>query len=235
MRKGAACLLLTLVVIGSGWLSAQQSRPAAPKGPGLGVPVTPEQIAGADVSIPPDGSGLPPGSGTPAEGGTIYNAKCLVCHGPEGAGGAADRLVGGHGTLKDAAPVKTIGSYWPYATTLFDYIRRAMPYHEPHSLTDAEAYALTAYLLHLNGIVAADAVMDATSLPKVQMPNRANFVPAYPPKPQGKKKEICEAHWCSAMANRGSALGNRAFPPTRSNGPGCASWRHAAYISCTPS
>ena len=187
-RRVAACLLLALGVIGSGWLSAQQSRPAAPKGPGLGMPATPEESTGADVSIPPDGSGLPPGSGTPAEGGTIYNAKCLVCHGPEGAGGAADRLVGGHGTLKDAAPVKTIGSYWPYATTLFDYIRRAMPYHEPHSLTDAEAYALTAYLLHSNGIIAADAVMDATSLPKVQMPNRANFVPAYPPKTQVRKK-----------------------------------------------
>ena len=187
-HRVAACLLLALGVIGSGLLSAQQSRPAAPKGPGLGVPVTPAQIAGDDVSIPPDGSGLPPGSGTPAEGGTIYNAKCLACHGPDGAGAAADRLVGGQGTLKGAAPVKTIGSYWPYATTLFDYIRRAMPYHEPHSLTDAEAYALTAHLLHLNGIIAADAIMDATSLPKVQMPNRANFVPAYPPKPRVKKK-----------------------------------------------
>jgi S-disulfanyl-L-cysteine oxidoreductase SoxD len=184
----AACLLLAMGVIGSGWLSAQQSRPAAPKGPGLGVPMRPAQIAGADVSIPPDGSGLPPGSGTPAEGGRIYNAKCLACHGPDGAGAPADRLVGGQGTLKGAAPVKTIGSYWPYATTVFDYIRRAMPYPEPHSLTDAEAYALTAYLLHLNGIIAADAIMDATSLPKVQMPNRANFVPAYPLKPHVKKK-----------------------------------------------
>ena len=184
----AACLIVALGVIGSGWLSAQQSRLAAPRGPGLGVPVTPAQIAGADVSIPPDGNGLPPGSGTAAEGGTIYNAKCLACHGLDGAGAAADRLVGGQGTLKDAVPVKTVGSYWPYATTLFDYIRRAMPYPEPHSLTDAEAYALTAYLLHLNGIIAGDAVMDATSLPKVQMPNRANFVPAYPPKPQVKKK-----------------------------------------------
>ena len=187
-RRGAACLVLALGVIGSGWLSAQQARPAAPTGPGLGVPATPAEIAGADVSIPPDGSGLPPGSGTPAEGGTIYNAKCVACHGLNGAGVPADRLVGGHGTLKDATPVKTIGSYWPYATTLFDYIRRAMPYHEPHSLTDGEAYALTAYLLHLNGIIAADATMDATSLPKVQMPNRANFLPAYPPKPQVKKK-----------------------------------------------
>ena len=187
-RRVAACLLLSLGVIGSGWLSAQQSRPAAPEGPGLGVPATPEQIAGDDVSIPPDGTGLPPGSGTPAEGETIYNAKCVACHGLKGSGTPADRLVGGHGTLKDAAPVKTIGSYWPYATTLFDYVRRAMPYQEPHSLTDPEAYALTAYLLHLNGIIEADATIDATSLPKVQMPNRANFVPAYPFKPVVKKK-----------------------------------------------
>src|SRR5262249_33998623 len=104
--RGAACLLLALGVAGSGWLSAHHSRPAARKGPALGVPATPAQIAGADVSIPPDGSGLPPGSGTPAEGGTIYNAKCVACHGLNGAGTPADRLVGGQATLKDATPVK---------------------------------------------------------------------------------------------------------------------------------
>ena len=112
----------------------------------------------------------------------IYQVKCVACHGPEGSGVINDRLVGGQGTLKAAAPVKTIGSYWPYATTLFDYIRRAMPYPEPHSLSDPDAFALTAYLLHLNGLIAADAVMDAKTLPKVQMPNRGNFVLAYPPK-----------------------------------------------------
>jgi S-disulfanyl-L-cysteine oxidoreductase SoxD len=162
-----------------------QQRPAPPKGPGLGVPATPAQIASADISIPPDGAGLPEGSGTPAQGEQVYAAKCLACHGPEGAGGINDRLVGGHGTMKTTAPVKTVGSYWPYATTVFDYIRRAMPYPAPHSLTNAEAYALTAYLLHLNGVIAADAVMDAKTLPKVQMPNRGNFVLALPP---AKKK-----------------------------------------------
>jgi cytochrome c len=162
-----------------------QQRPVPPKGPGLGVPATPTQIASADISIPPDGAGLPEGSGTPAQGGQVYAAKCFACHGPEGAGGINDRLVGGHGTLSTTAPVKTIGSYWPYATTVFDFIRRAMPYPEPHSLTNAEAYALTAYLLHLNGVIAADAVMDAKTLPKVQMPNRGNFVLALPP---AKKK-----------------------------------------------
>lgn len=163
-----------------------QQRPAPPKGPGLGVPATQAEIASADISIPPDGAGLPEGSGTPAQGEKVYAVKCLVCHGPEGANGLNDRLVGGKGTVTTATPVKTVGSYWPYATTVFDYIRRAMPYPEPHSLTNAEAYALTAYLLHLNGVIAADAVMDAKTLPKVQMPNRGNFVLAWPP--AAKKK-----------------------------------------------
>ena len=181
---GALAALLLAGTIGAA-VSAQQAqrpRPAAPKGPALGVPATPAQIAGSDISIPPDGTGLPEGSGTPAQGAQIYTAKCFACHGPDGTGAAADRLAGGQGTLKNPAPLKTIGSYWPYATTLFDYVRRAMPYPEPHSLTNAEAYALTAYLLHLNGVIGADAVMDAKTLPKVKMPNREQFVPAYPPK-----------------------------------------------------
>ena len=176
----AMCTVLTVCTV----VRAQQ-RPAPPKGPGLGVPATPAEIAKADISIAPDGAGLPEGSGTPAQGAQVYAAKCLVCHGPEGAGGINDRLVGGHGTLTTTTPVKTIGSYWPYATTVFDFIRRAMPYPAPHSLTDSETYALTAYLLHLNGVIGADAVMDAKTLPKVQMPNRGNFVLALP---SAKKK-----------------------------------------------
>lgn len=161
----------------------QTSTPSpAPKGPALGVPATAEEIAAMDVSIGPDGADLPPGSGTPKQGAAVYAAKCIACHGPEGANGVNDRLVGGQGTLTSATPVKTIGSYWPYATTIFDYVRRAMPYPAPHSLSDAEAYAVTAYLLHLNGIIGADDVMDATSLPKVKMPNRAGFIPAAKPR-----------------------------------------------------
>jgi S-disulfanyl-L-cysteine oxidoreductase SoxD len=152
---------------------------AAQEGPGLGVPATPAQVAGWDVSIGPDGTGLPPGSGTAATGKTVYEAKCLACHGVDGAGQPNDRLVGGQGTLREAAPIRTVGSYWPYATTVFDYIRRAMPYVTPHSLTADETYAVTAYLLALNDVIAQDAVMDATTLPKVVMPNRANFDPAY--------------------------------------------------------
>jgi len=156
--------------------------PPTPKGPSLGVAVSAAEIAAMDVSIGPDGAGLPPGSGTPKQGAEVYATKCLACHGPEGANGINDRLVGGQGTLTSAAPVKTIGSYWPYATTVFDYVRRAMPYPAPHSLSDPEAYAVTAYLLHLNGIIGADDVMDATSLPKVKMPNRGGFSSAIQPK-----------------------------------------------------
>jgi len=158
------------------------SRASAPKGPSLGVPANADDIAAMDVSIGPDGAGLPPGSGTPKQGAEVYAAKCIVCHGPEGANGVNDRLVGGQGTLKSATALKTIGSYWPYATTVFDYVRRAMPYPAPHSLSDAEAYAVTAYLLHLNGVIGADDVIDATSLPKVKMPNRDGFTSADKPK-----------------------------------------------------
>jgi mono/diheme cytochrome c family protein len=155
------------------------ARKAAPKGPGLGVPATAAQIESADVSIGPDGAGLPPGSGTPAQGEAIFNTKCIACHAP-GSATVNDQLVGGQGTLTSTTPIKTVGSYWPYATTVFDYVRRAMPYPTPHSLSDQEVYALTAYLLSLNGNIAKDAVMDAKTLPLVKMPNRGNFILSYP-------------------------------------------------------
>ena len=189
-RGWAAIATLVVASVASGSAqapSAQAPRPAAratrppvPSGPGLGVPATEALVANWDVSIPPDGTGLPAGSGTVAQGAQVFTAKCLACHGPEGAGLVNDRLVGGQGTLTSAAPVKTIGSYWPYATTLFDYVRRAMPYPTPHSLSDPEVYALVAYLLNLNGVIAQDAVMNATTLPQVQMPNRAGFERAHP-------------------------------------------------------
>jgi mono/diheme cytochrome c family protein len=144
--------------------------------PGFGRPATADEIAGWDISIPPDGRGLPPGSGTAKQGAAIYAAKCVTCHGEKGVGKPADALVGGIGTLASAAPLKTIGSYWPYATTLFDYIRRAMPYDRPMSLSSDEVYAVSAYILSLNGIIPEDATMDAGTLPKVNMPNRYGFV-----------------------------------------------------------
>lgn len=153
---------------------------AAQEGPGLGVPLTEAQIAAWDLTIAPDGAGLPAGSGTVSQGEAIYAVKCIACHGADGAGQPNDQLVGGHGTLTSPSPVRTVGSYWPYATTVFDYIRRAMPLTEPQTLAADEVYALTAYLLELNGIIDADETMDAQTLPRVVMPNRDSFVIAYP-------------------------------------------------------
>ena len=147
--------------------------------PKFGTPITQADLAPWDISIGPDGVGLPAGSGTAAQGEKIYLEKCQACHGEKGAGTPNDRLVGGQGTLAGAttAAVKTVGSYWPYPTTFFDYVRRAMPWNEPKSLSDNDVYALAAYIFSLNGIVPADAVMNAQTLPKVQMPNRDGFIP----------------------------------------------------------
>ncbi len=160
---------------------------AAQEGPLLGVEATPEEVAAWDISIAPDGVGLPAGSGTAAEGEPIYALQCLVCHGAEGGGQLNDVLVGGHGTLDGPAPLRTIGSFWPYATTVFDYIRRAMPYLLPQTLTNDEVYALTAYLLHLNGIIEVDETLNAQTLPRIRMPNRDSFVLAYPPPADGSE------------------------------------------------
>jgi S-disulfanyl-L-cysteine oxidoreductase SoxD len=151
--------------------------------PNLGHTATPAQIAGWDISIQPDGGGLPPGNGTPAKGAVVYEQKCQACHGVRGAGQPNDRLVGGQGSLASKTPVRTIGSYWPYATTIFDYVRRAMPYLQPQSLTNDEVYAVTAYLLRLNGIIGENDEINAQTLPKVSMPNRDNFIVVYPIKP----------------------------------------------------
>jgi cytochrome c len=146
--------------------------------PQFGQPIAPADAATWDISIGPDGAGLPPGRGTAAQGEAVYASKCQACHGEKGAGRPNDTLVGGAGTLAPGkAPVKTVGSYWPYATTLFDYVRRAMPWDKPKSLTDDEVYAVSAYILNLNGIIGANDVMDAQSLPKVAMPNREGFIP----------------------------------------------------------
>jgi cytochrome c len=150
--------------------------------PNLGRVATAQEIAGWDISVAPDGTGLPAGRGTALEGAPVYEQKCQACHGARGAGQPNDRLVGGQGTLASNAPVRTIGSYWPYATTIFDYVRRAMPYIQPQTLTNDEVYAVTAYLLQQNGIIGERDEMNAQTLPRVKMPNRDNFVIMYPPK-----------------------------------------------------
>ena len=143
---------------------------------GLGKPVTENQIQAWNIDVGPSGAGLPYGSGTAIAGEIIYQQKCASCHGDKGQGGIANRLVGG-GSLNTDKPVKTVGSFWPYATTIFDYVKRAMPHQAPQSLTDDQVYALTAYILYMNQIVSKDEVMNAKSLPLVKMPNRDGFIP----------------------------------------------------------
>jgi S-disulfanyl-L-cysteine oxidoreductase SoxD len=152
--------------------------------PRFGQPIAPADLAPWDVSIAPDGVGLPPGSGTPAQGATVYAERgCALCHGEKGTGGPSGPLVGG-GPLDpaDRDPVKLIGNYWPYATTIFDFTRRAMPWASPKTLTDNDVYALTAYILSLNKIIGENDVMNAETLPKVKMPNRDGFISKYPEK-----------------------------------------------------
>jgi S-disulfanyl-L-cysteine oxidoreductase SoxD len=175
--RDLVCAALALVVAGC---ASAATAPRAMEGPNLGREATPTQVAGWDISVGPDGVGLPPGKGTPAAGAAVYEQKCQACHGAKGAGQPNDRLVGGQGTLASKAPVRTIGSYWPYATTVFDYVRRAMPYTQSQSLSNDEVYAVTAYLLNLNGIVGGNDEMNAQTLPKVKMPNQANFIVVYP-------------------------------------------------------
>src|SRR5215470_3646376 len=165
------------LLIGASGFALASAVAFAAETPNLGRTATPEEIASWDISIGPDGVGLPPGRGTAKQGEAVYAAKCLACHGEKGAGKPNDALVGGRGTLVgDQPPVKTVGSFWPYATTLFDYVRRAMPLNESKSLTNEEVYAVVAYLLQLNGIIGENETINAQILPKVQMPNRDGFM-----------------------------------------------------------
>jgi S-disulfanyl-L-cysteine oxidoreductase SoxD len=180
-----ACALTATVMSAAQPPGAARSSAQAPKEPatfGIGRPATPEEIASRDIDVGPDGVGLPPGRGTAADGAPIYAARCAGCHGKTGKEGPNDTLVGripgdAFTFARDPKAPKTIGSYWPYATTVFDYIRRAMPPDKPGSLKDDEVYDLTAYLLAQNELIPADAVIDASSLPKVKMPARDKFKP----------------------------------------------------------
>ena len=173
-----------IVVIAAAALAACAVQPPAGKPLALGTAVSAEEVARWDISIPPSGAGLPKGSGTARQGLQVYEQKCLACHGAKGVGKPADVLVGGVGSLASKTPLRTVGSYWPYATTLFDYVRRSMPIANPLSLSDDEVYAVSAYVLYLNGIVGVDDQMNAQSLPLVKMPNRDGFISDWPVRPR---------------------------------------------------
>jgi mono/diheme cytochrome c family protein len=143
---------------------------------GVGRAPTPDELKQFDISIGPDGAGLPPGSGTAAAGREVYTNRCARCHGDKGEGRDSVPIAGGQGTLKNPKPLRTVGSYWPYATTIFDYVNRAMPFNNPGMLTHDQVYAVTGYILFLNGLAGENDTIDARSLPKIKMPNRDGFV-----------------------------------------------------------
>ena len=161
---------LALAWVGAATLAAQS--PAS----GVGRPATAEEIRNLGAAIAPDGGGLPEGAGTVAAGREVFAARCSRCHGEKAQGDVGPALVGGRGTLATPRPLKTVGSFWPYATTVWDYVNRAMPFDEPGGLQPPEVYAVVAFILNINGIIPDDSVMDAKSLPKVKMPNRDGFV-----------------------------------------------------------
>ncbi len=174
VRAAVAGVALPMICAGAVW--AQPSAGGA-RLTDLGTPATPEEIEAWGPIVGPDGEGLPAGGGTAAEGRALYDRRCAACHGPTGQEGPDDRLAGGQGSLAGDGARKTVGSYWPAATTLWDYVNRAMPFNQPGSLSTDEVYAVVAYVLHLNGLVGEDDLIDARTLPQVEMPNRDGFVP----------------------------------------------------------
>lgn len=182
-RKSVLLAFLAAALVFGGVWRAQAQDQAQSKSahPNLGRPLTPDEISKLDITVTPDGRGLPEGSGSVEQGEKVYAGKCQVCHGAQGKGGPMDPLTGGIGTIASAKPLKTPVSYWPSATTIFDYVRRAMPLNAPESLSNDEVYALTAYILSIDAVVPKDAVLDAKSLPQVKMPNRDGFIDSWPP------------------------------------------------------
>ena len=172
MRKIIPAMLLALA-LGSGAAAASDT-------PNLGQPISEADIKAWDISILPDGTNLPPGQGTPAEGAKLYAEKgCVACHGENAKGGSNMALVG-NPPIDRIEAIKTIANFWANATTLYDTIRRSMPWTAPRTLSDSEVYSLTAYILSLNKIIGENDVLDAQSLPKVKMPNRDNFIVRFP-------------------------------------------------------
>ena len=174
MKQKKLIPILVLIAIGINFLFADTKNT-----PHLGKEITPEEIASWDTSIFPDGEGLPEGEGNVHEGEKIFQSRCIACHGENGLGFTADQLAGAKTSLTSQYPEKTIGSYWPYATTLFDFIRRSMPMDAPDSLTNNETYSLTAYLLYLNNIFDENDKMTAKKLVEIKMPNHNGFINVY--------------------------------------------------------
>jgi len=165
-------------------LSVAATAAIAADAPKFGKPISEADAQAWDISIAPDGKGLPAGSGTPAQGKAIFAQKCAACHGANAEGGmGGPRLFGGIGTLAaPQQPVQTVGSYWPYATMVFDFVRRAMPWDRPKSLSNDEVYASVAYILQLNGLMKDGEVLNKDTIMKIQMPNREGFIDRYPAK-----------------------------------------------------
>lgn len=175
MRLKISVPILILMLAGTEPQAAQ-----VPQGPNLGKPAGAHAIQAWNLTVMPDGRGLPPGSGDPLQGRALYKQQCQSCHGKDGLGDSGDQLAGARKSLTSDYPEKTIGSYWPYATTLFDFIRRSMPMKDPGSLSSDQIYALCAYLLYLNHIIGPSDIMDAHTLPAVKMPNRHGFIDVNP-------------------------------------------------------
>jgi mono/diheme cytochrome c family protein len=175
-RFVAAALLAGYLMPGFAEVAGVPLAPGQPGRYAIGTPATEKQIESWNTDIAPDGNRLPKGEGTIEAGRQLYAAQCASCHGAKGEGGLGDRLAGGAGTLASAKPIRTVGSYWPYATTLYDYIRRAMPLNAPRSLSDEEVYSISGYVLSLNGLMAEQGKVDAAALLAVKMPNRDGFV-----------------------------------------------------------
>jgi mono/diheme cytochrome c family protein len=171
MRRPEIRIAAMALVVFASLSGAQAQSPY-----GIGRVAMPAEIAGWNIDIGRDGSGLPSGSGTVGHGREVFAQQCAACHGEKGEGGVGDKLVGGQGTIATAKPVRTVGSYWPYAPTLFDYIRRAMPQNAPQSLSNEDVYAVSAYILNLNGLLPDAATLDAKTLAAIKMPNRNMFV-----------------------------------------------------------
>jgi mono/diheme cytochrome c family protein len=188
------------LVTGIALVSATAVMAQTPSYSNIGRAPTKEEIQAWDISVGPDGKGLPPGSGSAKDGAPIFAVKCAVCHGPNGEGAKiGPRVVGGIAdteTLTTLKPVRTVGGYWPYATTVWDFINRAMPRGQSGTLTANEVYALTAFILAKSQIIKEDDVLDAKTLPKVQMPNRNGFVPARFADIPDEKKRGCKQGVC---------------------------------------